>query len=65
VAHVLSERRQTADDQQVAHVIVVLDGGELEVEVSQDLDIDLTGWAKPVFTGNLADDFLEELNEVQ
>ena len=32
---------------------VHLDGGELEVEVADDLQIDLTGWAVPVFAGEL------------
>jgi diaminopimelate epimerase len=57
----------------VAHVLrggdspvtVVLDGGELEVEVGEDLHINLTGWAVPVFKGSLADDFLKELNETE
>ena len=30
---------------------VVLDGGELEVEVDADLHVHLTGWARPVFAG--------------
>jgi diaminopimelate epimerase len=34
-------------------VTVRLDGGELEVEVSDDLHVDLTGWAVPVFAGEL------------
>jgi diaminopimelate epimerase len=42
-------------------VTVRLDGGELEVEVGEDLHVNLTGWAVPVYTGELADDFLEEL----
>jgi diaminopimelate epimerase len=41
-------------------VIVVLDGGELEVEVGENLHINLTGWAVPVFRGELAPEFLEE-----
>jgi diaminopimelate epimerase len=41
-------------------VTVVLDGGELEVEVGEALHINLTGWAVPVFRGELAADFLEE-----
>jgi diaminopimelate epimerase len=53
----------------VAHVLrggdspvtVVLDGGELEVEVSDDLHVNLSGWAVPVFSGTLADDFIKEL----
>ena len=34
-------------------VTVVLDGGELEVDVGEDLHVDLTGWAVPVFAGEL------------
>jgi diaminopimelate epimerase len=34
-------------------VTVRLDGGELEVEVGEDLHVDLTGWAVPVFGGEL------------
>ena len=36
-------------------VTVKLDGGELEVDVGEDLHVDLTGWAIPVFRGELAD----------
>jgi diaminopimelate epimerase len=36
-------------------VTVRLDGGELEVEVGDDLHIDLTGWAVPVYRGELSD----------
>jgi diaminopimelate epimerase len=46
-------------------VTVVLDGGELGVEVSGELDIKLTGWAAPVFRGALAEPFLEELHATQ
>ena len=34
-------------------VTVRLDGGELEVDVEDDLHVDLTGWAVPVFSGRL------------
>jgi diaminopimelate epimerase len=34
-------------------VTVRLDGGELEVDVGEDLHVDLTGWAVPVFRGEL------------
>jgi diaminopimelate epimerase len=44
---------------------VVLDGGELEVAVGEDLHVDLTGWALPVFTGELSPEFLEELHETK
>jgi diaminopimelate epimerase len=46
-------------------VRVVLDGGELEVEVGEDLRVNLTGWARPVFDGRLSDDFVKELNETE
>lgn len=44
-------------------VTVVLDGGELEVEVGGDLHIDLTGWALPVMRGTFAEELIEELRE--
>ncbi len=44
-------------------VTVVLDGGELEVEVGEDLRVNLTGWARPVFGGRISEDFLRELRE--
>jgi len=44
-------------------VTVRLDGGELEVEVEDDLHVDLTGWAVPVYSGELSHDFLEALRE--
>jgi diaminopimelate epimerase len=37
-------------------VTVALDGGELEVEVGEDLHVDLTGWAVPVFAGETIGD---------
>ena len=43
-------------------VTAVLDGGELEVEVGEDLQIKLSGWAVPVYRGTLAESFLEELH---
>jgi diaminopimelate epimerase len=46
-------------------VTVVLDGGELEVEVSEELGINLTGWAVPVFRGTLAETFIEELHATE
>jgi diaminopimelate epimerase len=46
-------------------VAVVLDGGELEVAVGEDLHIALSGWAVPVYSGTLADDFLKELSETE
>jgi diaminopimelate epimerase len=46
-------------------VIVVLDGGELEVQVGEDLRVTLTGPAAPVFRGTLADEFVKELRETE
>jgi diaminopimelate epimerase len=43
-------------------VTVMLDGGELEVEVGEDLEINLTGWAKAVFRAELSDDFVQQLH---
>jgi diaminopimelate epimerase len=44
-------------------VTVQLDGGELEVEVGEDMHVNLTGWAVPVYAGTLSDEFMEELRE--
>jgi len=44
-------------------VNVLLDGGELEVEVGEDLHINLTGWAMPVFGGKLTDEFVDQLRQ--
>ena len=57
----------------VAHVLaggespvtVMLDGGELKVDVSDDLHVNLSGWAVPVFSGTLADDFIKELHATE
>jgi diaminopimelate epimerase len=48
-----------------APVTVRLDGGELEVEVGEDLHVNLTGWAVPVYRGELAGDFLKELHATE
>lgn len=53
----------------VAHVLrggdspvtVKLDGGELEVDVDEALHVDLTGWAVPVYRGELSEELLAEL----
>jgi diaminopimelate epimerase len=44
---------------------VHLDGGDLEVEVGEDMSVKLTGWARPVYAGTLSDELLEELREAQ
>jgi len=45
-------------------VTVRLDGGDLLVDVGEDLHFDLTGWARPVYRGELADDFCTELENL-
>jgi diaminopimelate epimerase len=35
------------------------------VEVGEDLHVELTGWAKPVYRGTLSDELIEELHETQ
>jgi diaminopimelate epimerase len=46
-------------------VTVVLDGGELLVDVGEDMHVDMTGWARPVYAGTLSADFLKELNATE
>jgi diaminopimelate epimerase len=46
-------------------VTVHLDGGDLMVDVGDDLHVDLTGWAVPVYSGALAPAFLEELDATE
>jgi diaminopimelate epimerase len=40
---------------------VELDGGELEVEVSDELDVRLTGWAEPVYVADASPELLRAL----
>jgi diaminopimelate epimerase len=46
-------------------VTVVLDGGQLLIEVDEDMHVDMTGWARPVYTGTLSEEFLKELNATE
>jgi diaminopimelate epimerase len=46
-------------------VAVVLDGGELDVEVGEDLHLNLTGWALPVYAGELSGELIEELHATE
>jgi diaminopimelate epimerase len=48
-----------------SQVTVRLDGGELKVDIGEDLQVNLTGWARPVFAGTLSEDFLKELDETE
>jgi diaminopimelate epimerase len=46
-----------------APVTVHLDGGKLVVEVADDLRVHLTGWAVPVYRGELSPELEAELRE--
>ena len=46
-------------------VTVELDGGELVVEVGEDMHVNLTGWARPVYEARLSDDFVRELDAAE
>jgi diaminopimelate epimerase len=56
----------------VAHVLrggdspvtVRLDGGELEVDVDESLHVDLTGWAVPIYGGELSPGLVAELGSM-
>ena len=43
---------------------VELDGGELVVEIGADLSVRLTGWAEPVYTGEVSPELLRALDEL-
>jgi diaminopimelate epimerase len=43
-------------------IVVELDGGELEVEVLDDLDVRLTGWAEPICAGELSAELMQALS---
>jgi diaminopimelate epimerase len=60
VAHV----QDCGDESVPARVSVVLDGGELEVEIGAGLQVKLTGWARPVYEGRLSEELSDELKEL-
>ena len=45
-----------------AEITVVLDGGELEVSISDDLEVELSGWAEPICTGELSAELVAALS---
>jgi diaminopimelate epimerase len=61
VAHALEHPPEERPEQ----IAVALDGGELTVEVGQELQVHLTGWARPVFMGSLSEEFEKELYETE
>ena len=46
-------------------ITVRLDGGELEVEVSEQLDVTLTGTAEPVYAAELAPSWCERSSSLR
>ena len=45
-------------------ILVELEGGELEVEIGDDLAVRLTGWAEPICAGDLSPELLQALAEL-
>jgi diaminopimelate epimerase len=45
-------------------IVVELEGGELGVEIGEDLAVRLTGWAEPVYAGELSPELLQALSEL-
>jgi len=45
-------------------LVVELEGGELEVEIGEDLSVRLDGWAEPVFAGELSPELLQALAQL-
>jgi diaminopimelate epimerase len=43
-------------------ITVVLDGGELAVEISGDLEVQLSGWAEPICSGELSAELIKALS---
>jgi diaminopimelate epimerase len=46
-------------------VTVDMAGGRLEVEVGEDMHVNLTGWAKQVYRGELSEELMEELRAIE
>jgi diaminopimelate epimerase len=61
VAYLLGKSNGSARPEAEERVSVVLDGGELEVEVDTELKVRLSGWAVPVYAGSLSEEFIDEL----
>jgi diaminopimelate epimerase len=64
VAYTLQRPAGQVSPAEGERVTVVLDGGELEVEVGEGLRLNLTGWARPVYEGRLSGEFVNELKEL-
>ncbi len=65
VAYALGKRGGADGMQRTTETVtVLLDGGELEVELGAGLHVNLTGWARPVYEGRVSDEFVKELEEL-
>jgi diaminopimelate epimerase len=47
-----------------SRLVVELDGGDLAVEIADDLAVRLTGWAEPLFSGELSAELLAALESL-
>jgi diaminopimelate epimerase len=47
-----------------SELTVDLDGGELQVEIGEGLSVRLTGWAEPVYAGELSREFIGALQKL-
>jgi diaminopimelate epimerase len=45
-------------------IVVELDGGELEVEIADDLGVRLSGWAEPICAGELSPELVQALSDL-
>jgi diaminopimelate epimerase len=61
VAYVLNGGGRSDGDDGSESITVRLDGGELTVDVGDDLHVDLTGWAVPVYAAEASDELVEAL----
>jgi diaminopimelate epimerase len=61
IAHLLASSAPRGPAEVTGEVTVELDGGELEVSVDGGLRVALTGWALPVFAGQLDEQLLAAL----
>lgn len=64
VAYVLDGGGNGAGDADHESVVVRLDGGELLVDVADDLHVDLTGWAVPIYAAEASDELVTALREL-
>ena len=64
VAYVLDGGGSGAGDADHESVVVRLDGGELTVDVADDLHVDLTGWAVPIYAAEASDELVAALRDL-